>query len=148
MLTELKLGNGTSLLIFVNILSSLPSSAGQTLTQAGEAGNNAGLAAFVAASLAIVAGIVCVQEAERKIPINYASRFNAGGLAKTSYLPFKVNSAGVMPIIFASSLMALPSTLSRFTDSQALVSFSNLVNSGGATALSPLLKRGGSLGAD
>lgn len=89
-LTELKLGNGTSLLIFVNILSSLPYSAGQTLTQASEAGNNAGLAAFAAASLAIVAGIVCVQEAERKIPINYASRFNAGGLAKSSYLPFKV----------------------------------------------------------
>lgn len=114
-LTELKLGNGTSLLIFVNILSALPLSAGQTLVQAGEAGNNAGLAAFGAAFLVITAGIVYVQEAERRIPITYASRYaaSATGLAKSSYLPFKVNGAGVMPIIFASSLLALPATLAR-----------------------------------
>jgi len=114
-LTELKLGNGTSLLIFVNILSGLPLSAGQTLMQARDAGNNAGLVAFLAAFLTITAGIVCVQEAERRLPIAYASRYDAakGGLSQASYLPFKVNSAGVMPIIFASSLLALPSTLAR-----------------------------------
>ena len=114
-LTELKLGNGTSLLIFVNILSGLPLSAGQTLVAARDAGNNAGLVAFFAAFLTITAGIVCVQEAERRLPIAYASRYDAakGGLSQASYLPFKVNSAGVMPIIFASSLLALPATLAR-----------------------------------
>jgi len=112
--TELKLGNGTSLLIAVNILSALPLSAGQTLLQAQGEGNNAGLGAFALAVTAITAGIVCVQEAERRIPIVYSTRYAAGALAKSSYLPFKVNSAGVMPIIFASSLLALPATLQRF----------------------------------
>ena len=65
MLTELKLGNGTSLLIFVNILSSLPYSAGQTLTQASSDGNNAGLVAFAASFLAICTGIVYVQARAR-----------------------------------------------------------------------------------
>ncbi|KAJ9548368.1 hypothetical protein OSB04_020911 [Centaurea solstitialis] len=57
------------------------------------------------------------KEAERKIPINYASRYSskAGGLQKSAYLPFKVNSSGVMPIIFSTSSLALPGTLARFT---------------------------------
>jgi protein transport protein SEC61 subunit alpha len=135
-LTELKLGNGTSLLIFVNILSALPLSAGQTLKQASDAGNTAGLAAFGLAFLAITAGIVYVQEAERKIPIAYASRYAAAsGLAKSSYLPFKVNSAGVMPIIFASSLLALPATLSRLTGSPALDGLVTALGPGGGAYL-------------
>lgn len=120
--TELKLGNGTSLLIAVNILSALPLSAGQTLLQAQSEGNSAGLAAFALAVTAITAGIVCVQEAERRIPIVYSTRYAAGALQKASYLPFKVNSAGVMPIIFASSLLALPATLLRFTGPSAALS--------------------------
>lgn len=70
-----------------------------------------------------------MQEAERKIPINYASRYRApagragaagtgaagpGGLARSSYLPFKVNATGVMPVIFASTLLALPTGLARY----------------------------------
>lgn len=73
--------------------------------------------------------MVYVQEAERKIPINYASRYRApagragasgtgaagpGGLARSSYLPFKVNATGVMPVIFASTLLALPTGLVRY----------------------------------
>ena len=135
-LTELKLGNGTSLLIFVNILSALPLSAGQTLVQASAAGNNAGLAAFGAAFLAITAGIVYVQEAERRIPISMASRMNVqSGLARTSYLPFKVNGAGVMPIIFASSLLALPSTLTRLTGAAQLEGLVTALGPGGGAYL-------------
>lgn len=54
---------------------------------------------------------------KEKLPINYASRYNlrSGGLQNTAYLPFKVNSAGVMPIIFSTSSLALPGTLARFT---------------------------------
>ena len=76
--------------------------------------------------------MVYVQEAERKIPINYASRYRApvgragasgtgaagpGGLARSSYLPFKVNATGVMPVIFASTLLALPTGLVRYAPS-------------------------------
>lgn len=61
-----------------------------------------------------------MQEAERRIPVNYSSRYSAGALARQSYLPFKVNATGVMPLIFASSLLALPSALARYTDAPAL----------------------------
>jgi len=90
-LSDLKLGNGTSLLIFTNIVSYLPASIGRTVAQAVSEGNYPGLAGSIAAFLLLVLGIVYVQEAERKIPINYASRFKASsrGLGKAAYLPFK-----------------------------------------------------------
>mmetsp|Transcript_10887 Transcript_10887/g.43887 ORF Transcript_10887/g.43887 Transcript_10887/m.43887 type:complete len:552 (-) Transcript_10887:122-1777(-) len=131
-LTELKLGNGTSLLIFTNIISSLPSSFGQTLSQASEKGDAATvLPVFFGAFFLTTLGIVYVQEAERKIPMNYSTRFQAGGLAKSSYLPFKVNSAGVMPIIFASSLLALPATLARFAPNPVIIGAAKAVYPGG-----------------
>ncbi|XP_057536844.1 preprotein translocase subunit SECY, chloroplastic [Amaranthus tricolor] len=116
-ISDLKLGNGTSLLIFTNIISYLPASFGRTVSQAYQDGNNTGLAIIVVSFISLVFGIVYVQEAERKIPMNYASRYSgrSGGLQKSAYLPFKVNSAGVMPIIFSTSSLALPATLARFT---------------------------------
>ncbi|XP_073220921.1 preprotein translocase subunit SECY, chloroplastic isoform X4 [Cicer arietinum] len=79
-------------------------------------------------------GIVYVQEAERKIPINYASRFTSrsSGLEKSAYLPFKVNSSGVMPIIFSTSSLALPGTLARFTGVSALKTAAVALNPGGS----------------
>lgn len=129
-ISELKLGNGTSLLIFANICSSLPTSLGQTFEQAQTQGE-ASIFGFVAAFVISTLGIVYVQEAERKIPINYASRYKAGGLNKTSYLPFKVNSTGVMPIIFSSSLMSAPAALARFTNADALKSVAQVLYPGG-----------------
>jgi len=132
-LNELKLGNGTSLLIFTNIVSSLPSSFGQTLEQAKDKGDAATvLPVFFGAFVLSALGIVYVQEAELKIPMQYSTRFQAGGLAKSSYLPFKVNSAGVMPIIFASSLLALPATVARFVPSELLIGAAKAVYPGGA----------------
>jgi len=134
-LTELKLGNGTSLLIFINIVSGLPTSIGQTLEVVDQTNNQAGLTLFGLAFLFVTMGIVYVQEAERKIPINYASRYKAGGLQSSSYLPFKVNSAGVMPIIFASSLLAVPSGIARFTGSEALTGLATALYPGGSLYL-------------
>ncbi|CAM6070524.1 unnamed protein product [Sphagnum tenellum] len=116
-ISDLKLGNGTSLLIFTNIVSYLPASIGRTIAQAIGEGNYPGLAGSIAGFLLLVLGIVYVQEAERKIPINYASRysFQSKGLGKAAYLPFKVNSSGVMPIIFSTSLLAVPASVARFT---------------------------------
>lgn len=70
-------------------------------------------------------GVVYVQEAERRIPMNYASRFTAGSLGDQAYLPFKVNATGVMPVIFASSLMALPSGLARNSTNGILIGIAN-----------------------
>ncbi|KAL6525466.1 protein kinase-like protein scy1 [Orobanche hederae] len=116
-ITDLKLGNGTSLLIFTNIISYLPASFGRTVAQAFQDGNYVGLVGIIVSFVLLVLNIVYVQEAERKIPINYASRYTSGaeGLKKSAYLPFKVNSSGVMPIIFSTSTLALPGTLARFT---------------------------------
>nr|KJB53847.1 hypothetical protein B456_009G007500 [Gossypium raimondii] len=90
-ISDLKLGNGTSLLIFTNILSYLPASFGRTVAQAYQDGNYIGLVAIIISFFLLVLGIVYVQEAERKIPINYASRYTSrsGGLQKSAYLPFK-----------------------------------------------------------
>lgn len=111
--TELKLGNGTSVLIFANIASALPSSVGAAFTAA-SSNQNANLAVYGFAFFLTTLGIVYVQEAERQIPMTYASRYRAGALARQAYLPFKVNATGVMPVIFSSSLLALPAALARY----------------------------------
>ncbi|XP_074276330.1 preprotein translocase subunit SECY, chloroplastic [Silene latifolia] len=133
-ISDLKLGNGTSLLIFTNIISYLPASFGRTFAQAFQEGNYSGLAIILASFVSLVFGIVYVQEAERKIPINYASRYSgrSGGLQKSAYLPFKVNSAGVMPIIFSTSSLALPATLARFTGLNVLKNAAVALNPGGS----------------
>lgn len=89
-ISELKLGNGTSVLIFANIASALPSSVGAAVVAAGD-GNVGALAAYILAFLLTTLGIVYVQEAERQIPMAYGSRYKAGGpLSQQAYLPFKV----------------------------------------------------------
>ena len=88
-ITELKLGNGTSVLIFANIASALPTSVGAALTQAASK-DSANVAIYAAAFFLTTLGIVYVQEAERKIPMNYASRYRNSALSRQSYLPFKV----------------------------------------------------------
>lgn len=136
-ITDLKLGNGTSLLIFTSIISYLPASFGRTVAEAFQEGNYLGLAAIILSFFLLVLGIVYVQEAERKIPLNYASRYTSrsGGLEKSAYLPFKVNSSGVMPIIFSTSSLALPVTLARFTGLAALKNAAVALNPGGALYL-------------
>ena len=91
-ITKLKLGNGTSILIFVSIVSALPTSLGATLQQAAEQGWGS-VGVFLGAFLATCLGIVYVQEAERRIPINCASQYQgrAGfSIGKNAFLPFKV----------------------------------------------------------
>lgn len=127
-ITDLKLGNGTSILIFANIASSLPTSVGAALTQAAEKDSSV-LGIYALSWFLTTLGIVYVQDAERQIPITYASRYRAGALQQQAYLPFKVNATGVMPIIFASSLLSLPSSLARYANVPALES--------AAAALSP-----------
>ncbi|KAI5348903.1 hypothetical protein L3X38_001790 [Prunus dulcis] len=137
-ISDLKLGNGTSLLIFTSIISYFPASVGRTVAQAFQDGNYVGLAAITVSFFLLVLGIVYVQEAERKIPLNYASRYNSsrsGGLQRSAYLPFKVNSSGVMPIIFSTSSLALPGTLARFTGLAALKNTAVALNPGGSLYL-------------
>ncbi|KAL3737417.1 hypothetical protein ACJRO7_026217 [Eucalyptus globulus] len=94
-----------------------------------------GHVAIILSSVLLVLGIV--YEAGRKIPLNYASRYTSrsGGLQKSAYLPFKVNSSGVMPIVFSASSLPLPSTVARFVGLAALKKAAVALNPGGSLYL-------------
>jgi len=103
-------GNGISMLIFAGIISRLPVSFIQTLSVTNFSDSQSGLNIIIFAimALALIAAIVFVEEAVLRIPVNYAKR------GQSTYLPIKVNTAGVMPIIFAVSLATIPSLLGQF----------------------------------
>ena len=104
------IGNGISVIIFAGIVSRMPIAAYQSLaiTDFSNPQNVLNMAIFVALAVALVAGIVMVEEAILRVPIHYAKR------AQTTYLPIKVDTAGVMPIIFAVSLATAPSLVGQF----------------------------------
>jgi preprotein translocase subunit SecY len=111
LITKRGIGNGISLLIFASILSSLPG--GIRAWYNGEAFERV---AFPALALLIIVAVVFVQEGQRRIPIQYAKRMvgrrmTAGG---STYMPLRVNMAGVIPIIFAAAIMAFPPTVAQF----------------------------------
>ncbi len=117
-MTEYGIGNGVSLIIFAGIVARLPNQLSQTigLVQVGEASMFRALADFVVIVVSIVA-VVIVTQAARKIPIQYAKRIvgrrMVGG--QTTFLPIRIASAGVIPIIFAISVMQFPSTIAQFS---------------------------------
>ena len=112
LITQHGLGNGISLIITVSILSQAPNAIRALL----EDGNVLNMVILALLAILVVAAIVFVNEGQRRIPITYAKRqvgrrMNQGG---TTYLPLKVNMAGVIPIIFASSLLLFPVVLGQF----------------------------------
>ena len=109
LISEQKIGNGISLIIFAGIVSGLPS----TLRLAIADYNPAvlpGYLAFAVVSVIVIAGVVFINEGERKVPISYARRVRGNKMfgGSSSYLPLKVNQAGVIPIIFAISILLFP----------------------------------------
>jgi preprotein translocase subunit SecY len=121
LVSEYGLGNGTSLLIFVGIISRLPSSA---LSLAGgiSAGNIAQILIFAVVALVVVASVVIVNEGTRNITIEYGRRGNRSQKV-TNFLPLKINQVGVIPIIFAVAIVMIPSLVSgplTATDNVAL----------------------------
>lgn len=115
LITEYGIGNGISMLIFAGIVARYPVSVGQTAAIF-EPGNAFNLAVFLIMALVVIAAIVFVDEASRKIRIQYARRIRGRKIygGQSTYLPLKVNQAGVIPIIFAVSLILLPSMLGNF----------------------------------
>jgi preprotein translocase subunit SecY len=116
-ISEKGIGNGISLIIFSGIISRLPMVTSQLFSTVKAGGLNILLLAlFLAAALAVVVGVVAIGEAARKIPVQYPKRVVGrrvfGG--QSTHLPIKVNQAGVIPVIFASSVLAFPATLGSF----------------------------------
>lgn len=109
LVTEFGIGNGVSLLILAGILARLPSSISQTLF-ASTAANIPGYLGFIILGLAMIYAVVVVSDAERSIPIAYARGVRGAAMAQNAatYLPIRLLQAGVIPIIFALSLLLLP----------------------------------------
>ena len=119
-ITQFGVGNGISLIIFAGILSTLPSSIeqfGQSLFVGQDDTSLAWLkiAGLIVALILLTVGAIFVLEAKRKIPIQYAKKQSTQRLGtQATYLPLKVNSAGVIPVIFAMAFFLLPRTLTLF----------------------------------
>ena len=109
LITEQKMGNGTSLIIFAGIVSGIPSAVGAAIASYNPA-QLLTYAAFIILSIFIIGGVVFVNQGERKIPISYAKRIRGTRMygGASSYLPLRVNQAGVIPIIFAISILLFP----------------------------------------
>jgi len=119
-MTEKGIGNGISLIIFSGIVSRLPSGVSQILTQVKQGQlQPLSFLLLVALVFSILAFIVFIERGQRQIAINYAKRQQGNQLyaAKVSHLPLKINLTGVIPPIFAFSLLAFPTTIANFYSS-------------------------------
>ena len=124
-ITERGIGNGISMIITIGIIARYPTDVSNTvqkLTIPGSDFTYAHMAALLVLTVAIVAGIVAITQGQRKIPVQYARRMvgrkTYGG--QQTHIPLKVNTSGVMPIIFAQSLIMAPSMLAGFIQGTAL----------------------------
>ena len=112
-ITETGLGNGISMIIFVGIVSRTPAGVNALIKFATSTTNILILIGFIAAMILLVAGVIFVQQAERRIPVNYAKRVVGRKMmgGQSTHIPLKLAMAGVIPIIFAMSFMMFPSTI-------------------------------------
>ena len=121
-ITEKGIGNGSSLIIFFGIITRLPGEA-MGLVENVKSGitNPWVLAGVLFVSFLVILGVVFIQEGVRKIPVQYATkvvgRKTYGG--QESHIPLKINQSGVMPVIFASAILALPQTIALFINTEA-----------------------------
>ena len=127
LITERGVGNGASLLIFLNIVATLPQTLGKAfdLAQTGDRAVVSSVVILLLVFLAMVVGIVFVQEGTRRIPIISARR-QVGKrmmLERSSYLPLRLNQGGVMPIIFASTVLTIPVIIAQSFNNAALATF-------------------------
>ena len=129
LITQRGIGNGMSILIFASIVSTLPSEGKAILDQTGPFI----FSVILLFAVGIVVAIVVMEQGQRRIPVQYAKRIvgrrMTGG--QSTYIPLKVNQAGVIPIIFASSVLYIPSLLQNVVQNETIQNFisNNLVNS-------------------
>ena len=129
-ITNKGIGNGVSLIIMAGIVNTLPAMFIQAYKALVPEASTLligilSFAVFIILYIAIIVGVIFVQESERRIPIQYSNRTVSAYGKKQTYLPLKLNSAGVMPVIFASMLFAIPTTLSYFIKNEGFKVFVN-----------------------
>lgn len=113
LITEKGIGNGVSLIIFAGIITGLPASI-KNLIATWDPSQLFAYVAFAAASVGVISAVIFVTEGQRNIPVTYARRVSGKGMvSSSSYLPLRVNQAGVIPIIFAMSILLVPSMMAN-----------------------------------
>lgn len=133
-ITERGIGNGSSLIIFTGIASSIPAGAKQLMTLVSQNEMNMiSLLLLLVLMIAVIAFVIFMETSQRKILVHYSQRNAASQTAKqvTSHLPIKINYAGVIPPIFASSILMFPATLAQFTDVAWLKSIQEAIHPNG-----------------
>lgn len=129
-ITQKGVGNGLSLIIMSGIVATLPYMMSEAFKTFVLGSDNLfiGIVTFIiyiAIYVAVVVGVVFIQESERRIPIQYSNKTTSSYGAKQTYIPFRINAASVMPVIFASTLIAIPQTLANFIKSEGYIKFVN-----------------------
>lgn len=124
-------GNGISLIIFIGIVNSLPGQVMRTWQQAQMNNNYLGLVSLLVISIATIAFIIYIHLGQRKIPVQYAKRIIGRKVisGQTTYLPMRVNTAGVIPIIFAISFLMIPGTVAQFIPTPSIQQIISKFNS-------------------
>jgi preprotein translocase subunit SecY len=132
-ITERGIGNGISLIIFAGIVARLPSAVSTTMTfvREGELGPLVALVILVL-SVIVVGGIIFVEQGQRRIPVQYAKRVVGRKMygGQSSHLPLKLNTANVIPPIFASSILIFPATLAQFANHPWLQAAASMLSPG------------------
>jgi preprotein translocase subunit SecY len=133
-ITERGIGNGISLIIFAGIVARMPGAIGNTfrLMSQGEM-NIFTLVIILLVMVAVIGFIIYVEQGQRRIPVQYAKRVVGRRMygGQSTHLPLKINSSGVIPPIFASSILMFPATIAQFTQVGWLQSFSTFMRPGG-----------------
>jgi preprotein translocase subunit SecY len=116
LITEFGIGNGISIIIFGGIVASLPSSIMALFSGPSDVRSIISLALFLVIGLLTIVGIVLINEGQRRIPVHHAKRVRSGRMygGNTTFIPLKVNSAGMIPLIFAVSILVFPGLIAQF----------------------------------
>ncbi|WP_448574617.1 preprotein translocase subunit SecY [Thermomicrobium sp.] len=130
LITENGIGNGVSIIILGGIVAQLPSSVARLVTGGTLSENLIGTVAFLAIGLLIIVGIVLITEGQRRIPVQHARRVRRGRVygGGMTYIPLKVNSAGMIPLIFAISILLLPGMIANFLATSEITWLRDLAN--------------------
>jgi preprotein translocase subunit SecY len=128
LITEYGLGNGTSMIIFAGIVSTLPAWVKQFVTTVAAGGNSSNIVSiviFIVVGLLTIVGMVYLYQGQRRIAIEYPTKRQMArgmlvGSSQKNYIPMQVNGAGMVPLIFANSMLLFPSLISRYLSTSAI----------------------------
>ncbi len=133
LITQRGVGNGMSLIIFVSIVSRVPSAIFSSINETSEPGMGIAVTVLtLAIVLLIIPLIIYIERAQRRIPVKYANRVSGRKMmgGQSTYIPLKVNSAGVIPIIFASCIIYFPAQLAALFNVSWLTAFADSISTG------------------